>query len=328
MNKLFDVIGMGNPCVDYCIHVDSLPESNQSRSVQEGSWQGGGVVPTGLVAASRCGLKVGIIGAVGDDIFGRFCCEDFINNGVDITHLLVRRNIATDMSTIISDSKTNGRSILYRRGNCKSITESETDFDFILSADWLYIDYCDEYHVHAAKFAQEHGIKVLIDASAGPISMYEEILPYINCFIASEFVYKESWQDTEYKENTSEILTKGPEIVVFTFGSNGARGVKKTDKGIEYCEVPAFHVDVKDTVGAGDTFHGAFFYGIKKNDSLYDTIRFASAVSAIKCTCMGGRAGIPVPETTVNFLKTGHIDRNDILAREKKYSWGLNDVLK
>lgn len=55
--KKFDVIGIGHPCVDYLAHIDSLPASNESRSVLNGSWQCGGKIPTGLAAAARCGLS-------------------------------------------------------------------------------------------------------------------------------------------------------------------------------------------------------------------------------------------------------------------------------
>ena len=97
---------------------------------------------------------------------------------------------------------------------------------------------------------------------------------------------------------------KGPSAVVFTFGSKGCRGLDKEG----YFELPAFRVPVVDTVGAGDTFHGAFFYGLTHGYSLKETARFASAVSAIKCTCIGGRAGIPTPDITKKFLETGVID--------------------
>ena len=69
--KKFDVIGIGHPCVDYLAHIDSLPASNESRSVLNGSWQCGGKIPTGLAAAARCGLSCALIGAMGDDLFGQ-----------------------------------------------------------------------------------------------------------------------------------------------------------------------------------------------------------------------------------------------------------------
>ena len=82
--KKFDVIGIGHPCVDYLAHIDSLPASNESRSVLNGSWQCGGKIPTGLAAAARCGLSCALIGAMGDDLFGQYCYKDFEDHGIDL----------------------------------------------------------------------------------------------------------------------------------------------------------------------------------------------------------------------------------------------------
>src|SRR5690606_18665116 len=55
----------------------------------------------------------------------------------------------------------------------------------------------------------------------------------------------------------------------------------------------AFEVDVRDTTGAGDVFHGAFIYGVLHGWEIRKTIRFAHAVAAINCTAIGARAAIP-----------------------------------
>lgn len=82
----------------------------------------------------------------------------------------------------------------------------------------------------------------------------------------------------------------------------------------------------KDTVGAGDVFHGAFLAAIVKGLSPKDAARFASGVAAIKCTRIGGRAGIPNWEVTDNFLETGEIDYREIDERVKKYGRGIEYV--
>lgn len=320
--KKFDIIGIGHPCVDYAIHIESLPGPNQGRRVQEGSWQGGGVVPTGLVSAARCGLKTALVGAMGDDLFGRFCYNDFADHGIDLSQAKIREGQMTDIGVILSEDEHHGRNILYRPGGYEHLKLEEVDLKFLENADYLYIAFMDDMNVALAKYAKEHGMKVLIDASGGHISRYEKVLPYIDYFIASEFVYDETFSDKNYEENLRSVQAMGPECVVFTFGADGARGIDSSG----YAEVPGFKVDVKDTVGAGDTFHGAFFYGLKHNYSLYDTIRFACAVSAIKCTCMGGRAGIPTADVTLKFIETGEIDRTELDERVKKYSWGLSNV--
>ncbi|HAK37737.1 MAG TPA: carbohydrate kinase [Nitrospina sp.] len=67
--------------------------------------------------------------------------------------------------------------------------------------------------------------------------------------------------------------------------------------------MPSFKVEVVDTTGAGDVFHGGYIFGILKGLSLKDTIQFASALAALKCAKVGGRVGIPNLNETITFLE-------------------------
>jgi sugar/nucleoside kinase (ribokinase family) len=67
-------------------------------------------------------------------------------------------------------------------------------------------------------------------------------------------------------------------------------------------DAPGFLVNVVDTTGAGDVFHGAFLYGLLQGWGARDILLFANAVSALKCTCLGGRTGIPRIEEARRFL--------------------------
>ena len=214
---------------------------------------------------------------MGDDLFGRYCYRDFAIHGIDLSHAYLREGKTTDIGVVLSEDETHGRNILYRRGNYERIRQDEIDFSFLEQGRYLFIALVDELHMAAAKYAKKHGVKVLIDADSRPMDYYEEILPYVDYFVASEFVYNMSFSDRDYERHMEDILEKGPSAVVFTFGSKGCRGLDKEG----YFELPAFRVPVVDTVGAGDTFHGAFFYGLTHGYSLKETARFASAVSAI-----------------------------------------------
>ena len=117
-------------------------------------------------------------------------------------------------------------------------------------------------------------------------------------------------------------MDRGPEIVVFTFGEKGCVGLS----GEGYFEIPAFQVDAVDTVGAGDVYHGAFLAGLLKGLPVVEVARMASAVSAIKCTRIGGRAGIPDMDTVQHFMRTGEIDYTEIDARVEFYKRGIEHI--
>jgi ribokinase len=87
-------------------------------------------------------------------------------------------------------------------------------------------------------------------------------------------------------------------VVTITLGRQGS----VTFREGEILTVPAFSVDSVDTTGAGDVFHGGYLFGILRGLDLPDTIRFASAVAALKCTRIGGRTGIPRLAEVLHFL--------------------------
>jgi sulfofructose kinase len=66
---------------------------------------------------------------------------------------------------------------------------------------------------------------------------------------------------------------------------------------------PAFVVEQMDTLGAGDTWHGAFTFALCDGLSQLDAIHFASAAAAIKVTRMGGPLGAPTKAEVLAFLK-------------------------
>ncbi|MEW5817506.1 MAG: PfkB family carbohydrate kinase [Spirochaetota bacterium] len=66
------------------------------------------------------------------------------------------------------------------------------------------------------------------------------------------------------KRLSSAILSLGPKTVVITLGESGC--LVKTDV-LEFIS-PAYKIQVVDTTGAGDVFHGAFVFGLLKKWNL------------------------------------------------------------
>ena len=74
--------------------------------------------------------------------------------------------------------------------------------------------------------------------------------------------------------------------------------------GVPVEHVPALKVDVVDTTGCGDVFHGAYAAGLAAGLPLAERVRLASAAAALKATRAGGQAGIPTRRTVEAFLRT------------------------
>jgi sugar/nucleoside kinase (ribokinase family) len=130
-----------------------------------------------------------------------------------------------------------------------------------------------------------------------------DLLPFVDYLVANESC-AERVAGGDDPERACELMQEmGPGVVVATLGE---RGCVYADESGPHA-VPAFTVDVVDTTGAGDCFHGAFCVGVVRGWGLDRIVEFASAAAAIKCRKLGGRAGLPRMEEVEAFLreKTG-----------------------
>ena len=79
------------------------------------------------------------------------------------------------------------------------------------------------------------------------------------------------------------------QLVALTRGPHGARLVR----GNESSDFPGVAVDVKDTVGAGDSFTAAMVLGLLKNRPLETINRHACEVAAFVCSQAGAAPALP-----------------------------------
>jgi len=130
----------------------------------------------------------------------------------------------------------------------------------------------------------------------------KDLIGLVDIAIASDDWVRMALKAKTVQEALEKLFARGVEIAGITLGSEGS--IFKTEE--EVFRQRGFKVKVVDTTGAGDVFHGAFAYGIAEGWDIRKTAEFASAVAAIKCKRLGGRAGIPDLQEAINFLrKTG-----------------------
>ena len=312
-----DIVGIDDyPVVDLLISVDKLPTTDEMIFTKGQSWQCGGKVATAMATAGRLGAKTGIIGIVGMDNLGRFCKDDFKRHSVDTKHLILHSGAATMLSVALAERSTKGRSFIAVEGGCRRLAVDDLDKEYIQNAKFLHLWQMTPATVQAAKWAKEAGVTVVFDADVFDAAIMEN-LELIDVLIASEFFFKDACPNSSLRDGCEILQKTGPQITVVTLGKLGCAGID----GEGFFEMPAFlNIEVVDTTGAGDVFHGAFIYAMLQGMATRDCARFSCAVAAIKCTRPGGRAAIPSREVVDRFLLDGHIDYNEIDRRVKWYS--------
>lgn len=104
--------------------------------------------------------------------------------------------------------------------------------------------------------------------------------------------------ESNLEDAGSILLKNGPKVAVIKRGGDGVLVMTQDSK----FSVPAPHVKVVDTTGAGDSFSGGFITAQLEGESLEDSVKFASATAGLKITKMGARA-LPTRTEVERFLK-------------------------
>ncbi len=104
---------------------------------------------------------------------------------------------------------------------------------------------------------------------------------------------------------TLAAVTLGERGLVYAAAGNcvGA-GTAGTD-GCGVIHLPAFPVTAVETLGAGDTFHGAFALALAEGLPIAAALRFAAAAAALRCTRSGGRTALPSRQEVMALLAAG-----------------------
>jgi ribokinase len=106
---------------------------------------------------------------------------------------------------------------------------------------------------------------------------------------------------TEAKQTAQILLEFGVKHVLLTLGVDG---VCVASQGGASFHVPAFPVTAVDTVGAGDTFCGAFATACGEGQALANAVRFASAAAALSVMRAGAQNASPTRGEIEAFLQT------------------------
>jgi sugar/nucleoside kinase (ribokinase family) len=304
INLMFDVLGIGAYSIDYMCVTDGYPREDEKMEVDTVAIQGGGNIATACVAVGRLGGKVGYHGVIGSDDNTRLILEELKREKVNTDNVEIKKGNNPAAFIIINREKST-RTIVYSKKKVPIFGSEDVDTGVLKKAAVLLIDfYFEKASLRAAREAKKIGIPVVLDAErVSPLA--EEILKNTTHVVASKnfaLKYTGCPEDTDMDTVLETIIQKTVCPYVFiTLGHDGVIGYDRANKKKYYRN--AFEVDVFDTTGAGDVFHGAFSLFLSRKYSIDDILIYSSACSAIKCRELGGRKGIPTMKEVEGFLK-------------------------
>jgi sulfofructose kinase len=288
------VLVIGVAVADFVFQMGKLPDRAAKYRASDAEIVGGGCAANAAVAITRLGGEAVLGARLGADAVGDLILADLEREGVN-TDLVQRSHGSRSSYSSVCVDADGERQIVNFRG-----TGLTTDTAWIANAPEVDAILADtrwtEGAVAALELARSRGVPGIVDAEAPMDISVLEAASHV-AFSRDgllEFCPSDHLQDA--LEAASEKLSGW---VCVTDGANGSYFVQ--DGRITH--IPAFSVAAKDTLGAGDIWHGAFAFELSLGQPEMAAVRTANAVAALKCTTFGGRKGTPTRAELDRFLK-------------------------
>ncbi|MGA2479287.1 MAG: PfkB family carbohydrate kinase [Spirochaetia bacterium] len=314
MAERIDVLGLGAVAVDDLLFLSEFPRPDGKMPILRRERRAGGLAGTALVAARRLGCSCAYAGTLGEDELSRFIIEGFQSEGVTTSHLVRRAGCPPFHSTILVDTGTTTRTILYDDQGVVGADPALPSEEVIRSARVLMVDHVGlEGMVRAAGIARAAGIPVVADLERDAGWLFADLFSLADHLILPiEFARRMSGK-ADGPSIARALWADGRAAVVVTASGEGSWYMTAEEPGRVFHQ-PAFSVEAVDTNGCGDVFHGVYAAVLSEGMAAAERIRYAAAVAALKATHAGGQKGIPLRPEVDRFLgeRAGEAQRRQV----------------
>ena len=316
--KKFDVFGMGNALVDcVCLVSDNfLKENNiekglmtlvddkKQKSIIEKIKnsnpfiQSGGSVPNSIYTLSNLGGSGYLSFLISDDTYGNLYLDDIKKSGINTADKKFFLGDGMTGSCLVLTTPDAERTMNTSLGVSSNYSVKNINFDDLKLSRYLYIEgylVTSDIAVDAIKksisFCKENDVKISLTFSDLSMVKYfkdkfHNILDYkIDLLFCNKEEAENFTEENDFKKCCRKMLEIS-EMVVITKGDKGSLIISNSGESIE---IEPNNVNALDTVGAGDTYAGAFLYGLNNGLSLKKSGELASSLSSKVVTKLGPR---------------------------------------
>lgn len=276
----------------------------------------GGAPANVAVAAARLGAETGFIGKVGQDNFGQDLKRVLTENGVNVRGLYETDQAPTTQAVVSLNEQGERDFFFYRSPGADTLLTSEEVLQALrdmpqflhIGSVSLTAEPSRSATLEAARYARRRGTLVSYDPNyranlwpdeATAVSWMKQPLRMTDVLKLSDEELPLLTGTADLEEGSRRLAAEGISLVLVTLGGKGTfyRLGERTGT------VPAVHVRVADTNGAGDTFFGALLSRLSRRtagpligltgEELEEHLRFANRAAALTCSRSGAIPAMP-----------------------------------
>ncbi|MBI3912331.1 MAG: carbohydrate kinase family protein [Armatimonadetes bacterium] len=281
-----------------CTPMRALPAAGHLAAVDGMALLTGGCAANVAVDVAKQGISVGVIGRVGDDLWGRFLREMLAEQGVDTHYVLPASGYQTSQTMVLLCEGEDRRFVHTFGANC-ALRAVDFDLDYLGGARVFYLGgYLVLPGLVPAEMGavfrrcQERGNITVLDVVVPDGFRYqgelEPILPYTDFFLPNNDEARLLTGCADPVDQIRGLTEMGGRRVIITLGGDG---VVFTDGEACYA-APGYPSQVVDQTGAGDAFAAGVIAGIVRQLDLFECVRYGSALGTSCVRALGCSAGV------------------------------------
>ncbi|MFN3653134.1 MAG: carbohydrate kinase family protein [Armatimonadota bacterium] len=310
MSAPHEVISAGILVADHVsMPMEHLPAEGELVAVPGMSLTTGGCAANVAIDLACQGVRVGISGKVGSDVWGRFIREDLAEHGVATEHLAASETEQTSQSLVLL-VKGQDRRFVHSFGANGDFRVSDIPREQVCRSKVFYLGgyllmpAFDPDELGALfRHCREQGVRNVLDVvvpsgyTAG--GELEPVLPHTDVFMPNNDEAAILTGETEPVRQAEACRALGARTVIVTQGGDGLVVAHEDEiwKAYPFPSVPI------DATGAGDAFCAGFITGMVRGLDLRGCLEYGSALGASCVRSLGACAGVFNAEETAQFLR-------------------------
>ena len=320
-----DIMSIGEMLVDFTAVQD---ENDKSESVCY-KQNPGGAPANVAVMASRLGVSSGFIGKMGLDMFGKYLRDTLDAEGVETKGVILDKDFSTTLAFVRKNSDGERDFVFYRKNSADlNLSYSEVNLKLIDSCKLLHFgallltsEPSKSAVINTVEYAKQQGKIISYDpnwrerlweSKEAAIKAMRSVLMYADVVKVSEAELQIITDSANLLPAIAKLLGYGVKVVCITQGAKGC--IIATKHGIE--RLPTFKVETVDTLGAGDSFLGAFLSRLVLSGKSMDEIEmedlrefatYANACGALSSTKVGAIPAMPTHKEILDLMEKGPV---------------------
>lgn len=310
LNNSLDCLCAGIIVADMvCQPIEKSPPAGALIKTDGIEFSIGGCSSNMAVDMVRLGMKVGLSGRVGNDLFGREIRDRLGSAGVNTAWLETSHRTPTS-STFVLNVKNEDRRFIHCVGANAEYDGSELTESIIQGTRSLFIGgFClmesltAERAIRLFRIAREAGVmtafNVVVPENADVTAWINPLLPWTDYFFCNDDEGKRITGESDPVRQAESLRNLGAKTSIVTCGERGSVLIGPNDR----LKADVYRVQPLDPTGTGDAFASGFLFGLLRGESIGQCLKLGTALGASCVRSMGATTGVFNTSELADFVR-------------------------